>query len=100
MTSSQPPTILCIATFFKGNEFITECKQQGARVVLLTREKLATANWAFGSLDDLFALPGKVTDQSYLQAALKVMRHQRVTRVVALEEYDVVTAAFIREQTC
>jgi biotin carboxylase len=100
MTHSQPPTILCIATFFKGNEFIRECKQQGARVVLLTREKLANANWAFDSLDDLRALPGKVTEQSYLEAALKVMRHQRVTRVVALEEYDVVTAAFIREQTC
>ena len=91
------PTIICIATFFKGNEFIRECKRQGAAVVLLTREKLMTADWAYDSLDDLIAIPGKVTDQSYAAAAVRVMRQRKVERIVALEEYDVVTAAQLRE---
>src|SRR4029078_12022608 len=90
-------TIVCIATFFKGNEFIRECKRQGAAVVLLTREKLATADWAYESLDDLIAIPGKVTDQSYAAATVGVMRKRKVARIVALEEYDVVTAAQLRE---
>jgi biotin carboxylase len=94
------PTIICIASFFKGNEFIRECKQLGAGVVLLTREKLLDADWSRDSLDDLIAIPGKTSVQSYLAAATCVARHRRVVRVVALEEYDIVTAAHIREHLC
>jgi biotin carboxylase len=97
MTDSIKPTILCIASFFKGNDFIRECKRGGARVVLLTREKLLAADWARESIDDLVAISGKTSVQSYLTAATHVARHQRVTQVVALEEYDIVTAAHIRE---
>jgi biotin carboxylase len=96
MTNSMP-TILCIASFFKGNDFIRECKRQGYGVVLLTREKLLGAEWARDSLDDLIAIPGKTSVQSYLAAATYVARQRRVVRVVALEEYDIVTAAHIRE---
>ena len=97
MIDSKQPTILCIASFFKGNDFIREAKRQGARVVLLTREELMEGDWARESLADLIAIPGKATVESYLAAAIDVARHRRVSRVVALEEYDVVTAAHIRE---
>ena len=100
MTNSRAPTILCIASFFKGNDFIRECKRRGAGVVLLTREKLLGAEWARDSLDDLIAIPGKTSVQSYLAAATYVARQRRVVRVVALEEYDIVTAAHIREHLC
>ena len=97
MTDSNEPTILCIASFFKGNDFIRECKRQGARVVLLTREKLLDKDWARESLADLIAIPGKTSVQSYLAAATHIARRRQVSRVVALEEYDIVTAAHIRE---
>jgi biotin carboxylase len=97
MANSKAQTILCIATFFRGNEFIRECKRHGAHVVLLTREKLLAADWARESLDDLIAVPGKPCVQSYLAAASHVARQRRVSHVVALEEYDIVTAAQIRE---
>jgi biotin carboxylase len=97
ITDSDEPTILCIASFFKGNDFIRECARLGARVVLLTREKLLSADWARESLADLIAIPGKTSVQSYLTAAIQVARRRRVSRVVALEEYDIVTAAHIRE---
>jgi biotin carboxylase len=100
MTESNEPTILCVASFFKGNDFIRECKQQGARVVLLTREKLLGADWARESLADLVAIPGKTSVQTYLTAATHIARQHRVSRVVALEEYDIVTAAHIREHLC
>ena len=77
-----------------------ECKRRGAGVVLLTREKLLGAEWARDSLDDLIAIPGKTSVQSYLAAATYVARQRRVVRVVALEEYDIVTAAHIREHLC
>ena len=97
MTDAMAPTILCVASFFKGNDFIRECKRLGAAVVLLTREKLLDADWARESLDDLVAIPGKTSVQSYLAAATHIARQRRVLRVVALEEYDIVTAAHIRE---
>jgi biotin carboxylase len=98
MSDSTPaPTILCIASFFKGNDFIREATAQGARVVLLTREKLLGQDWARESLDELLAIPGKTSVSAYLTAATHVARTRRVTRVVALEEYDIVTAAHVRE---
>lgn len=100
MTDSKTPTIICVASFFKGNDFIRECKRLGAAVVLLTREKLLDAEWARESLDDLIAIPGKTSVQSYLAAATYIARQRRVSRVVALEEYDIVTAAHIREHLC
>jgi len=99
MTSSNEPTILCVASFFKGNEFIRECKLKGASVVLLTRQKLLAAEWAHESLDDLITIPGNNVE-TYIAAASHVARNRRVSRVVALEEYDVVTAARIREHLC
>jgi hypothetical protein len=39
--SGQAPTILALASYFKGQEFLREAKRLGARVLLLTREKLA-----------------------------------------------------------
>ncbi|HXI22350.1 MAG TPA: ATP-grasp domain-containing protein [Pyrinomonadaceae bacterium] len=98
--STSAPTILCIASFSKGNDFIREAAAQGARVVLLTREKLLGEDWARESLDELLAIPGKTSVSAYLMAATHVARTRRVTRVVALEEYDIVTAAHIREHLC
>lgn len=95
--STTVPTILCIASFFKGNDFIREAHAQGARVLLLTREKLLGENWARESLDELLAIPGKTSVAAYLAAATHLARGRRITRVVALEEYDIVTAAHIRE---
>ncbi len=95
--STSVPTILCIASFFKGNDFIREAHAQGARVVLLTREKLLDKEWARESLDELLAIPGRTSVSAYLMAAAHVARTRQISRVVALEEYDIVTAAHIRE---
>jgi biotin carboxylase len=39
-TNAQPRIVVCLASYFKGNDFIRECKRQGCRVILLTREKM------------------------------------------------------------
>jgi biotin carboxylase len=98
--NARTPAILCIASFFKGNDSIRECRRAGVRVVLLTREKLRSADWARASLADLITVPDAGDADSYLRAATEVARHRRVARVVALEEYDVISAARIREQLC
>ena len=45
MPDSAAPTVLCIATYEKGQEFIRECKRQGCRVLLLTVDTLKDADW-------------------------------------------------------
>lgn len=93
----QSPTLLCVASFFKGNEFLRECRRRGGRSVLLTREKLLRADWARESLEDVIAIPEGEGPDFYVHAASHAARRWRVGRVVALEEYDVVTAARLRE---
>jgi biotin carboxylase len=98
--TATPATLLCVASFFKGNDFIRECRRAGARVVLLTREKLLGEAWARECLDQTLAVPDGGGCELYQAAAALLARRRRVARVVALEEYDVVTAARIREHLC
>ena len=52
MTASRPLTVLCIACYFKGPEFIREAKRQGCRVFLITSQKLADEAWPRDCLDE------------------------------------------------
>ena len=98
---ASEPTVLCVASFFKGNDFIRACAEAGARVVLLTREKLLGEAWAREALAEVVAVrDGRGGFGAYAEAAESVARRHRVTRVVALEEYDVLTAALLREELC
>lgn len=94
------PTLLCLASFFKGNEFLRECRRQNCEVILLTREKTLGEAWARESLADFIAIPRGAGPDLYLEAASYVARRRKIDRVVALEEYDVVSAARLREHFC
>ena len=37
---ANPPNIICLATFFKGGDFMRECKTAGCNVILVTKEKM------------------------------------------------------------
>jgi len=51
---AAPLSILCIASYHKGQAFLREAKRQGARVYLVTSESLRDADWPRDSLDDIF----------------------------------------------
>src|SRR5688572_32923343 len=57
VASSEQMTILCLASYHKGFEFLREAKRQGARVLLVTSASLKDAEWPRNSLDDVFYLP-------------------------------------------
>ena len=90
-------TFLCITTYEKGQEFMRECKRQGCRVLLLTAEKLRDADWPRESLDDTFYLPAEISLPEIVQAVTHLARTQKIDRIVALDEYDMETAATLRE---
>jgi len=94
---SSRRTIVCLASFFKGVEFLRECRRQNWRVFLLTKEKWRDADWPHDSLDEIVALPDDATPDHFINAATQIARRHDLARVVALEEYDVITAGLIRE---
>ena len=57
-------TILCIATYFKGDAFLRECKAQGCTVLLLTTDKLAGAEWPREAIDEIHSVPRDASDES------------------------------------
>ncbi len=97
MPQSRAPNFLCITTYEKGQEFMRQCKRQGCRVFLLTAEKLRDADWPRESLDDVFYLPAGIVLDDIVKAVTHFARTQKIDRIVALDEYDMETAATLRE---
>jgi biotin carboxylase len=97
MPHSRPLAFLCITTYEKGQGFMRECKRQGCRVLLLTAEKLRDADWPRESLDDTFYLPAEISIGDIVQAVTHLARTRKIDRIVALDEYDMETAATLRE---
>jgi biotin carboxylase len=95
------PTILCIASYEKGHEFLRECKRQGWRVILLTSKSLEEkANWPLESIDEIFYIPDvknlwNMKDVIY--GVSYMARTEQIDRIVALDDYDVERAASLRE---
>jgi biotin carboxylase len=100
MSEIRPPTIVCLATYFKGGDFIRECKRLGCRVILITKEKMLQEDWPRESLDDLIAVPNDAGPALMIDLTAFIARKVKVDRVVALEEFDVMTAALVREHFC
>jgi len=97
MADARPLTVLCITTYEKGQEFMRECKRRGCRVLLLTAEKLRDADWPRESLDDMFYLPAEIPLADIVKAVTHLARSHKLDRIVALDEYDMETAATLRE---
>jgi len=95
-----PLNIVCLATYFKGADFIRECKAHGCHVVLVTKEKALREDWPRESLDDVIAVPNDAGPALFIDLLAFLARNRRIDRVVALEEFDVVTAALMREHLC
>jgi biotin carboxylase len=97
MPDSRPLTFLCITTYEKGQEFMRECNRQGCRVILLTSQKLKDADWPHECLDDTFYLPDEIPIAEIVKAVTHLARSRKLDRIVALDEYDMETAATLRE---
>ncbi len=97
MTSSPQKTLLCITSYEKGQEFIRECKRQGAYVILLTVTALENANWPRESIDELYYMPDLSKTGEVIRAVSFLARTRVIDSIVALDDYDVWTAANLRE---
>jgi biotin carboxylase len=97
MPGPHRPTVLCLSSYFKGNRFLTRCRREGCRVFLLTLESLRQAPWARDEVADLFVMPSFTDRRNVLNGVAYLMRREPIDRIVALDDYDVELAAFLRE---
>jgi biotin carboxylase len=97
-TPNRVENVVCVASFFKGADFLRECRERGARVFLVTRERTLNEEWPRDCIDDFVAIPNDASLDLFLYAVSHLARRVRIDRVVALEEFDVVNTALLREQ--
>ena len=97
MSQTGPLTVLCVATYEKGQEFLKECKRQGCRVLLLTTDTLRDAAWPREAIDEIFFMPRDIGREDLLKGVSHAGRTHRIDRIVALDDFDVETAALLRE---
>jgi hypothetical protein len=97
VSSERPLTVLCIATYEKGQEFMRECRRQGCRVLLLTLDTLEHADWPRESIDQMFYLRRGAPIDDIVKGVSWMARTEVLDRIVALDDFDVETAAFLRE---
>jgi hypothetical protein len=89
--------ILCLASYFKGNQFLEECKRAGCHVVLLTLEPLLGKPWVRDQIDEVYALPSFADRRAVLNSVSYLARTRDFSRIAPLDDYDVELAAHLRE---
>jgi biotin carboxylase len=79
---------------------MVECKRQGCRTLLVTAQSLADAAWPRESLDEIFYVPDEDKTwkvQDVLLGISHLAKSEVIDRIVALDDFDVETAATLRE---
>lgn len=97
-SGAHPLTVLCLATFEKGAPFMRACHALGCRVLLVTLDTLAEApSWPRDVLDEVFYLTADMPREAMLKGISHIARSRTIDRIVALDDFDVETAALLRE---
>jgi biotin carboxylase len=98
----QRPTMFCISTYEKGQAFLREAARLECDVVLLTVDKLRDADWPKDVLAEFHTMPEADVPERQSPEAVRVIvdlvaRRRKISRVVALDEFDLESAALVRE---
>lgn len=101
MSTPAPLTVLCLASYEKGQDFLRQAKKDGARVLLLTSLSLQhKAHWPVESIDEIFYMPDdnkQWNRQDVVNAVSYLARTQVIDRIVPLDDFDLEMAASLRE---
>jgi hypothetical protein len=98
-----PLSILCIASYFKGEAFMRGAKAAGCTVYLVTSNQLKDADWPREALDDIFFVndidntKGNWNMDEVIAGLAWMMRAKKIDRIVSLDDFDVEKGAALRE---
>lgn len=93
-------TFICISNYFKGADFLINLKKLGNKVYLVTSEKLRKSPWPHEYIDEIFYMVGQDIDWNLEHLLLGVgnlMKSTKIDAIVALDDYDVEKATYLRE---
>jgi biotin carboxylase len=94
---SDKPTMLLLASYLKGADFIAESKKQGCRILLVTLEALKDRDWPRDSIDEFFYMPSFEDRKNLIHGIAYMARSRKIDRIVPMDDYDVELAAMLRE---
>jgi hypothetical protein len=97
---NQNKTFVCISNYFKGADFLINLKKLGNTVFLVTSEKLRNKPWPFDHIDEVFYMEGQDTEwnlEHLLLGVSNLMKSNQIDAVVALDDFDVEKATYLRE---
>lgn len=97
MTDKKPVTVLCLASYYKGAAFLRKAKELGCYVILLAKESLQDEDWPDDSIDERHYMPDLTRRPDIIYGVSYLARDRRIDRIVPLDDYDVETAASLRE---
>lgn len=98
--NKSPKTFVCISNYFKGSDFLINLKKLGNKVYLVTSEKLRDKSWPVDYIDEIFFMEGQDVDwnlEHLLLGVSNLMKNIKVDCIVALDDFDVEKAAYLRE---
>lgn len=93
-------TFICISNYFKGADFLIHLKNLGNKVYLVTSEKLSNSPWPKEHIDEIFYMEGQDIEWNLEHLLLGVgnlMKSTKIDAIVALDDYDVEKATYLRE---
>ena len=93
------PTILCLASYYKGGAFLEECKRLGCYTILITSQDLEHEAWPRNAIDEFFVMPfvNLFKQPDITHAVSYLARTRKIDRIIALDDFDVETVADLRE---
>lgn len=93
----NPLNMLVVASYFKGERFLEQAAQRGVRMFLLTLSKRLAEPWPRHLLADVFAQQDDSPLRHTINTVSFLARSIRFDRIVPLDDFDVETAASLRE---
>jgi biotin carboxylase len=97
MAETGEITLLCLASYFKGSAFLTAAKKLGCRVILVAKDSFAEEAWPRESLDEIYFMPDLTKRPDIVYAVSYLARSHDISQIIALDDYDVETAAHLRD---
>ena len=97
MPDPRPLTLLCLASFFKGVAFLQAAKRLGCKVIVVAKESFKDEAWPRESIDEIYFMPDLTQRPDITFAVSYLARAHVLDQIVALDDYDVETAAHLRE---
>lgn len=89
--------IFCLSSYFKGAAFLQACKEAGLHVILATNDRNKDEPWPHEVIDEFFHMPDLGKRPDIIHAVTYLARSRQIDLIVALDDFDVETAAHLRE---